>query len=546
VVCGLGVRHKVFSRKGLRNLLKATGRAARCQRGWFDLPVCLCYVAAAFAAAVRFGPLNRDFTMSEALRRLPSLNRLLERRAVQKLLRNWSRDIVRGVAREILQEQRESIRSSGDAPAESKLLRECEVRLLSRMKELEEPRLHRVINATGVLLHTNLGRARMHKEVAAELARVAVEPVQLEVELSSNRRGGRSSGAERWLTRLSGAGSAAVVNNGAAALWLAVRANARAGRSVIVSRGEQVAIGGSFRMPELMRTTGAKMLEVGTTNRTRAADYADVAGEGDVVLKVHPSNYRITGFTEAVELAELATICRERGATLVFDAGSGSLYNFSRFGLSGEPSLADLVSTGVDLITCSADKLLSGPQAGLILGSRELVDRCRSHPLMRALRLDKTILAGLEATLLRYARTPAGARPDLPLFDALAVKVTELRKRARVLAAACAPALDARSAAGWSSAVHASTASMGAGSFADDELQSVVLEITAPDRRVAGALHRALRSARPAVLARIDDERVSLDLRAVDPGELDELAEVLVATLQQMPGAERATGKEAR
>jgi len=481
--------------------------------------------------------------MSEELRRLPSLNVLLERRAVRALLRAWSREIVRGVAREVLDEQRDRIRKGGTAETAPRLLKICEAALLERMEELAEPRLRRVINATGVLLHTNLGRARMASGVAAELERVAAEPVELEVDLRTNQRGGRSAGTERWLTRLTGADRVAVVNNGAAALWLAVRANARAGRSVVVARGEQVAIGGSFRMPELLRTTGAKMAEVGTTNRTSVKDYARVVREGDVVLKVHPSNYRILGFQEEASLADLAALCRERGAVLVFDAGSGSLYNFSRFGLTGEPTLAEIISAGVDVVTCSADKLLGGPQAGIILGEAEFVDRCRRHPLMRAVRLDKTILAALEATLVRYARTPTGALPDLPLFAALSVSVAELRKRARALSARIAPPASPRLPDGWSVGVARSTASMGAGSFATDELPSVALELVAPTRAAAAKLHRRLRSGRPAVLARIDDERIGLDLRAVGPEELDEVGDCLVAALDVAAGTASEEGR---
>lgn len=483
--------------------------------------------------------------MSEALRRLPSLNRLLERRAVRGQLREWSRDVVRQVAREVLQDRRDAIRRSGGAPGEATLLRECEAELIARLITLDEPRLRRVLNATGVLLHTNLGRARMAGRVAAESARVAAEAVELEVDLATNRRGGRSRGAEQWLTRLTGAGASAVVNNGAAALWLAVRALAAGRRSVIVSRGEQVAIGGSFRMPELLRTTGAKMVEVGTTNRTNVADYAAAAGEGDLILKVHPSNYRVVGFHEEASLAELAGLCRERGATLVFDAGSGSLYNFSRFGLSGEPTLGELLTDGADLVTCSADKLLGGPQAGLIVGREDLVNRCRRHPLMRAVRLDKTILAALEATLGTYARTPTGARPDLPLFDALSVPVAELRKRAHELAELVAPVFDTPTLAGWGMNVARSSASMGAGSFANDAMPSVALEIRAPDRQRSGALHRELRRGRPAVLARIDDECVALDLRAITADELDELGRAVVGALDRLSGARVAAGEEA-
>lgn len=470
---------------------------------------------------------------------------LLERRAVRKLLASWSREVVRSVAREVLEDRRALIREQADAGSATELLRDCELALLDRMEELAQPRLRRVLNATGVLLHTNLGRARTGAAVAAEMARVADAAVELEVDLASNRRGGRSQGVEDWLIRLTGAEAAAVANNGAAALWLAVRSQALGGAKVCVSRGEQVAIGGSFRMPELIRTTGAKMCEVGTTNRTRLKDYAQVVATGDVVLKVHPSNYRIVGFTEEVDLKSLATLCREREATLIFDAGSGSLYNFGRFGLAAEPTISGLLATGADLITCSADKLLGGPQAGLILGRAAAVERCRKHPLMRALRLDKTILAGLEATLLAYARTASGGHPALPLFDALQVKAPELRRRAQGLLRMLEPSLAPLQAAGWKSRVVRSSASMGAGSLAEDPIASVALEIQAPGRRQANALHRILRTGRPAVLARIDDERIGLDLRAVDREELEELGRQVAAGLAKMSGSASTAGKEA-
>ncbi|HKK70042.1 MAG TPA: L-seryl-tRNA(Sec) selenium transferase [Candidatus Krumholzibacteria bacterium] len=488
--------------------------------------------------------------MQELLRRLPSLNALLERRTVKGLLRHWRRDVIVNLARGILDEERSALRRGRglsrrygqDEPTREALLGHCERRLSESLESLSRPKLRRVLNATGVILHTNLGRARLSERVADEVRRVAGEPCALEIDIGSNRRGSRNARVGEWLQLLTGAEAGVAVNNGAAALWLAVRALATRGRSMIVSRGEQVAIGGSFRMPELMHTTGARVVEVGTTNKTSARDYAAVVAEGDLVLKVHPSNYRIEGFHEEASLADLAAICRERGAHLVFDAGSGSLYDYGQFGLSGEQTVAESLEAGADLVTFSGDKLLGGPQAGLAVGREELVQRMARHPLMRALRLDKMALVALETTLASYAEAPERAKPALPLFDALGTSVAELRRRAGALADRLAP----RTPEGWRIAATRSTASIGGGSFAEHPVESAQVECVAPSGRAAEALHRALRRGDPAILARIDDDRVEFDLRSVREDELEELAAGMERAFSEISPARGSKALERR
>jgi L-seryl-tRNA(Ser) seleniumtransferase len=267
---------------------------------------------------------------------------------------------------------------------------------------------------------------------------------------------------------LTGAAGALVVNNNAAALWLAVRACAGAGR-VVLSRGEVVAIGGSFRLHEILQETGCELVEVGTTNRTRARDYAAALAPGAVVLKVHRSNYAVSGYTEEAGLAELAELCRAGGHVLLYDAGSGALYPYAELGLPGETTLEEDLAAGADVVTCSGDKLLGGAQAGLILGRADLVEKMRGHPLRRALRVDKLTLAALDAVLTLHLE--AAGRPALPTLDALALPLEELQARAETLLAGLAPAAPA----GWRGAVAAGEGSVGGGSFSAASLPTRLL-----------------------------------------------------------------------
>jgi L-seryl-tRNA(Ser) seleniumtransferase len=460
--------------------------------------------------------------MSHSVRQLPPLNAVLERRAVRGLASTLRREVLVQLAREALTEEREFLRKErsfearyGKAtPGRPELLRSVERRLLASASDLLRPKLARVVNATGVLLHTNLGRAQLGTEAAQELRRVATEPVALEIDVASGRRGSRHDRVARWLTLLTGAEDGLVVNNGAAALWLAVEGLASRRRAVI-SRGEQVAIGGSFRMPELLRTTRARIAEVGTTNKTSLSDYARELREGDVIVKVHPSNYRMEGFVEEVPIERLAELARDRGARLIFDAGSGSLYNFGKFGLEGEMPVREALRRGADVVTFSGDKLLGGPQAGLVVGRKDLIARLSRHPVMRALRCDKLILAALEATLRVYGT--GDDAPDLPIFRQLRLSATALRARARDLKERLEKGLPS----GWTARVERSAGAVGGGSFAELALPGFEVAIAGPTPRDAQRLHERLRQGEPAILARVAKDAVRLDVRTLAPSEID-------------------------
>ena len=297
---------------------------------------------------------------------------------------------------------------------------------------LERPRLGPVLNATGVVIHTNLGRAPVSAETAAAMAAAAAESVALEIEPESNERGGRMREISGLLRALTGAEAALVVNNCASAVLLVLAAVA-AGKGVVVSRGEAIEIGGGFRVPDVLRQSGARLVEVGTTNRTYARDYANATdGETAAYLKVHPSNFRSFGFVHAATTAELVALARERGVAALEDLGSGALLDTTRFGLAVEPTLAGAIAAGADLVTASGDKLLGGPQAGIIVGKTGWVDRVARHPLARAVRADKTCLAGLAETLRHYARGEAETK--IPVWRMIGAAEGELRQRAESMA----------------------------------------------------------------------------------------------------------------
>lgn len=386
-----------------------------------------------------------------------------------------------------------------------------------RVARASVPGLRRVINGTGVVLHTNLGRAPLDAAVAAAVAEIAQGYSNLELDLARGERGERLQGVEEPLRALSGAEAALAVNNNAAATLLMLTALA-AGREVVVSRGELVEIGGAFRVPEVISAGGARLVEVGTTNRTRVADYARAIGpDTAALLKVHPSNFRITGFTGSADRAELAALARERGVLYLEDLGSGALVP----GL-GEPTVAEVVAAGADVVCFSGDKLLGGPQAGLVVGRGASVARMRRHPLYRALRLDRLVLAALEATLRGYV---AGERP-------LAVRLLE-RPAAELRATAEAWAAElGRRGVAVTTAPDASVA--GAGSRPGEALPTTVLVIAVPDADDAA---RRLRLGAPPVMVRVRDGAVRVDPRAVLPEEAAALLDALASACGPRPGA---------
>jgi len=431
---------------------------------------------------------------------LPGVGTLLNEPGYRRLQERYPHSLVADAIREQLAAERSSA-AVGDGER-----LEAVAELLAAWTA---PRLRPVINGTGVVLHTNLGRAPISGEAAAAAAALAAGYSNLELDLESGRRGDRSSAVAPLLTRLTGAEAALVVNNNAAAVLLMLTALAR-GREVVVSRGQQVEIGGSFRMPDVMRLSGARMVEVGTTNRTRAADYEEAAGERTAaLLRVHTSNFRVTGFTESAPLAELSAVARRRRVLLLDDLGSGALDP-----VADEPLVAEAVGLA-DVVTFSGDKLLGGPQAGIALGRADPIRRMAKHPLARAVRADKMTLAALEVTL-RERLLGRGS----PVARMLATGVDELRRRAGYLMVRLAErGIECERVEGASA--------VGGGSVPGHELPTVLLALPGPASRLASAL----RHGEPPVLARIEADRCCVDLRTVLRGQDDQLQDAIEAAV---------------
>lgn len=376
--------------------------------------------------------------------------------------------------------------------------------------EADEPSLHPVINATGVVLHTNLGRALLAEPAIDAMAAAARTAVNLEYDLESGGRGERDALVEEELCALTGAAAATVVNNNAAAVLLALNSLA-AGREVVVSRGELIEIGGSFRLPDLMEHSGARLREVGTTNRTHPADYERAIGpDTAILLKVHPSNYRVVGFTAEVGLAELVDIGRRHGIEVVEDLGAGALVDLARLGLPREPMVAERIAAGAGLVTFSGDKLLGGPQAGVAVGRREPVQKMRANALRRALRCDKLTLAALEATLRLYLRAGdlAAALPTLRYLSRSAGELELIAERAREI-------LAERLGGDFRLEVVAAFSQIGSGAQPTEQIPSRAVRVTHP-ALAPDAVAAMFRAARPPVIGRIADDAFLLDVRAVD------------------------------
>lgn len=448
----------------------------------------------------------------DTLRALPSVHQLLEEERAAALIAEHGRPLVRFAVQRVLDEERRSGALAAPDPRWSAIER--------AIQELRRPRLRPVVNATGVVLHTNLGRAPLAAGAAEAAAAIAGRYSTLEFDPRTGRRGRRHDLVGELLRHLSGAEAAAVVNNCAAAVLLMLTALAK-GKEVIVARGELVEIGGGFRMPDVMRLSGAHLVEVGTTNRTRAEDYAAAVTSRTVaIMKVHASNFQVVGFTESVEIKALAAIAREHRLLLLHDLGSGALLETAAYGLAEEPRIQDSIQSGADLVACSGDKLLGGPQAGLLLGRSALVDRVMKHPLARAVRVDKLTLAALIATLDLYL-TQSFA--ELPIWNMLGASAESLASRAR----AWQSRLMER---GVAAEVVPAASTVGGGSLPGEQLATTVLAITAR-RGGAADLLRRLREHEPPVIGRIVEERVLLDPRTVLPGEDEVVIAAVLAAL---------------
>jgi L-seryl-tRNA(Ser) seleniumtransferase len=444
------------------------------------------------------------------LRALPPVNDVLDRTELADPITRLGRsEVVRNV-RAALEEARAAIGSGTPCAYDA-------AALAARARELcesDHSHLRPAINATGILLNTGLGRAPIATEAAAAVERIARGYCSLEIDLDTGERGSRTTGVEAALRRLTGAEAATVVNNNAAATVLALRALAE-GREVIVSRGQLVEIGGSFRLPEIFEASGAKLREVGTTNRTRLDDFAKAIGpETAALLRVHPSNYRIIGFVESVGIAELAGLAHARGLWAIDDVGSGMLRKGMPEGVLDEPTMAEGIEAGADVVLASGDKLLGGPQCGLIVGKKAAIDRLKSDPLMRAFRVDKMTLAALDLTLRLAAR---GGPASIPLWQLLATPVESLHDRACVISERLAEH-------GFVAEVEPTEAMLGGGSTPARPIPSRAVRLAPPyPDPFAGldesALSRRLRQGGPPVITRIQRGAVLLDLRAVFPTE---------------------------
>jgi L-seryl-tRNA(Ser) seleniumtransferase len=459
---------------------------------------------------------------SSRLRALPSVETVLSQPAIaaasSELPRTTLVDAVRGEIAELRETWR---RDPGrGTPADPASLAE---RALARARAARRPSLVRVLNGTGVILHTNLGRAPL-----SEAARVAVEEaargyVNLEYDLAQGRRGGRGEGVERRLVRLTGAEAALVVNNGAGAILLALSALA-SGRLVVVSRGELVEIGGSFRVPEVLEKGGCRLLEVGTTNRTHLADYeraiARHKNEIGAVLRVHPSNFRVSGFTTRPELADLARVTHRARLPLIEDLGSGALLDLTELGLTPEPTVRESLNAGVDVVTFSGDKLLGAIQAGLVLGRRSPVQKARKDPLARALRVDKLTLAALEATIAAY-EDPVRARHEIPALRMLLTAPETLERRANVLAEALGKRIPALRIG-----IERGDGEVGGGALPLQRLPGWVVTLVHAGL-TADELDRRARAADPPVIGTIRAGKYRLDVRTLTDAEVAEVAEAL-------------------
>ncbi|MDE2301597.1 MAG: L-seryl-tRNA(Sec) selenium transferase [Sphingomonadales bacterium] len=401
-----------------------------------------------------------------------------------------------------------AVRRARGASDATSLLADAAARLDARAA----PMLKRVFNLTGTVLHTNLGRAILSEAAIGHASMAMREACNLEFDIGGGGRGERDTLVEQLLAELTGAEAATVVNNNAAAVLLMLAALAE-GREIVVSRGELVEIGGAFRIPDVMRAAQARLVEVGTTNRTHARDYARAIGTGTAALmKVHASNYRVVGFTSSVSEAEVARIAHGAGLPLLVDLGAGSLVDLRSHGLPHEPVVREIIAAGADLVTFSGDKLLGGPQAGIIVGRRDLVELLRRHPLKRALRVSKIILAALEGTLLAYRRPDRLAR-ELPTLRWLTRPRDEIRAQAQALVPRVAAALGD----GWSVTTADVASQVGSGSLPGEAVPSVALAI-APGSGSAAALDRlvaGLRAAPVPVIGRVADDRLLLDLRCL-------------------------------
>ena len=440
------------------------------------------------------------------LRDIPSVDRLLNHPRGAALLTRYSHDYVTHICRAALDQLRSNIRQGkGQLLDDDAILAQVESQI-----ELESRPGHiRVVNATGTILHTNLGRALLSQAAIDAMVAVAGKPINLEYDLTAGKRGKREETLEQLLVDLTGAEAATVVNNNAAAVLLGLNSLAE-GQEVIVSRGELIEIGGAFRIPEIMAKSGAILREVGATNRTHPADYENAINEKSaLLLKVHTSNYKVVGFTAEVTLEQMVAIGKQYNLPVMEDLGSGALIDLSKYGLPKEPLVGERIAAGADIVTFSGDKILGGPQAGLMVGKKELIGKINQNHLQRALRCGKMTLAALEATLRRYRQSP-NIVDEIPTLRAFTRSVVEVRGMGQSLL----PKLETILGIDFHLALEDSTSQIGSGAMPTEELPTVVITVAHP-KLSANAIAKKFRQADPPIIGRIQDDKFLLDLRTI-------------------------------
>ncbi len=465
--------------------------------------------------------MNYSQFQQELLREIPKVDDL-----IQDLSMEVPHRIKVIACRDVLEDIRSYILSSPNPDAKSVNYETIRDQIEQRLRSILRPSLRPVVNATGVVIHTNLGRSLLPKEVLQVMADVASRYSNLEYNLDRGKRGIRYSHVEGILCELTGAEAALVVNNNAAAVLITLETLAR-GREVIVSRGELVEIGGSFRVPDVMEKSGAILREVGTTNRTHLRDYESAIGEQTALfLKVHQSNFRIVGFTKDVSISELSGLSARYNIPIFNDLGSGNFIDFSRYGMEYEPTVQEVISAGADLVSFSGDKLLGGPQAGIIIGKKVFIDRIKKNPLNRAVRIDKLTLVALEG-ILRLYRDPEQAVKTIPTLNMLTLSRDELRSRARRLQRR----LRSLKLSGISIGIADTISRVGGGALPLQQLASIAVTLTSQSKSLSAAhIERELRKNEPPVITRIEDDRVFMDLRTIQEEDHAIIARALAST----------------
>ncbi len=454
----------------------------------------------------------------ELYRKIPKVDSMIEKKEFKDYLKKIDQKIVVGIIRKYLDGLRSEISSSDDLKKLEKSIENIDKTILDRLDSIYSSNLKRVINCTGVVVHTNLGRSVLSEDIFNEIKDILTHYTNLEYDLSKGERGSRYNIVEDVICLLTGAEAALVVNNNAAAVILALN-TLSSGKEAIVSRGELVEIGGSFRIPEVMRMGGAELVEVGTTNRTHLVDFENAISENTgVILKVHTSNYKVIGFSKNVDSADLVKLGKERDIIVMEDLGSGTMVDLSKFNIAYEPTVHECVKKGVDVVTFSGDKLLGGPQAGIILGNKELVGRMKKNQLTRALRVDKFTLASLESVCRKYL-LESKALKEIPTLRMIIQPEEEIKFKAEKLYKMIKdknPSANVKT--------EKCKSKIGGGSLPEELLDSYAVALY-PDKTNASRIDREFRSLEIPIVARINEDRVILDMRTVFDDDYEIIAE---------------------